>query len=58
MHGLFKGDATPLIQMERQGLIRLEMTNSRHTSIKPGKPLYRTAFVQMTKDERQTSVMS
>eukprot|EP00842_Homolaphlyctis_polyrhiza_P006294 jgi/Hompol1/6666/HPOL_005049-RA len=56
-HPIFKGDATPLTQMERQGLVILNHVNGRPYSLRVGKPIYRTAFTQMAKDEKLAATM-
>jgi hypothetical protein len=58
IHPLFKGDASPLMALERSGILSLVLANNRPQYIKPGKPLYRTAFKQMTQDTKQSAVMS
>nr|KAJ3419606.1 mitochondrial escape protein 2 [Polyrhizophydium stewartii] len=57
IHPIFKGDPSPLIQMERDGLIILDHANGRPYSLRPGKPIYRTAFKQMNEDEKLVATM-
>ncbi|KAJ1340912.1 hypothetical protein BSLG_004385 [Batrachochytrium salamandrivorans] len=57
MHAIFKGDPLPLMQMERDGLITLTHSYDRPYIVRPGKPIYRTAFTLMTKDDKLVSTM-
>ncbi|KAI0085448.1 exonuclease [Irpex rosettiformis] len=43
----FKGDETPLRQLEHAELIAINMTNGRPSSIRPGKPIYRSVFEKL-----------
>ncbi|KAJ8325077.1 mitochondrial escape protein 2 [Batrachochytrium dendrobatidis] len=57
MHPIFKGDTQALSQMERNGLITLIHSHGRPYTIRPGKPIYRSAFTLMTQDTRLVSTM-
>ncbi|KAI0698509.1 RNA12 protein-domain-containing protein [Cytidiella melzeri] len=46
----FKGDETPLRQMEHSELIAINMLNGRPSTIKPGKPVYRCVFEKLVND--------
>ncbi|KAI8913345.1 RNA12 protein-domain-containing protein [Gorgonomyces haynaldii] len=58
VHSLFKGDAAPLLQMERAGLIGLVHMNQRPQVIKAEKPLFKTAFASLMKDQKQVHIMN
>ncbi|KAI0818814.1 exonuclease [Irpex lacteus] len=46
----FKGDETPLRQLEHSELIAINMHNGRPSSIRPGKPVYRSVFEKLVHD--------
>ncbi|KAI0340659.1 hypothetical protein BDW22DRAFT_1360083 [Trametopsis cervina] len=46
----FKGDETPLRKMEHAELISINMTNGRPSTIRPGKPVYRSVFETLVHD--------
>ncbi|CDO69022.1 hypothetical protein BN946_scf184834.g29 [Trametes cinnabarina] len=46
----FKGDETPLRNMEHAELISIGTINGRPSTIKPGKPVYKYVFEQLVQD--------
>ncbi|OCH95302.1 hypothetical protein OBBRIDRAFT_878653 [Obba rivulosa] len=46
----FKGDETPLRNMEQAELIAVSTQNGRPSSIKPGKPVYKYVFERLVQD--------
>ncbi|KAI9067059.1 hypothetical protein FKP32DRAFT_1664487 [Trametes sanguinea] len=46
----FKGDETPLRNMEHAELISIGTVNGRPSTIKPGKPVYKYVFEQLVQD--------
>ncbi|KAF9036944.1 hypothetical protein BDZ89DRAFT_946218 [Hymenopellis radicata] len=46
----FKGDETPLRNMEHAELIAMGTHNGRPSTIKPGKPIFRYAFQRLAQD--------
>jgi hypothetical protein len=58
VHPLFASDPTPLLQMERAGILLLVRNHDRPYYVKPGRPLYSTAFKKMMEDTKLNSYMS
>lgn len=58
VHALFDTDPTAILEMERAGLITCIQENGRPYMIKPGRPLYKLAFIKMVEDKKLVSYMS
>jgi hypothetical protein len=56
-HALFKGNELPVQYMENAGLITIDQINGRPKIIRPGRPVYKAAFQQMTSDHKLTAFM-
>ncbi|KAI8609537.1 RNA12 protein-domain-containing protein [Chytriomyces sp. MP71] len=56
-HALFKGDESAIQAIERAGLISVGLKNGRPFSIKPGRPIYRSAFVHLQSDQKYSAIM-
>ncbi|KAJ3234871.1 mitochondrial escape protein 2 [Chytriomyces hyalinus] len=56
-HPLFKGDEAPIQAIERAGLISVGHKDGRPYTIKPGRPLYRTAFKRLESDPKYAAIM-
>jgi hypothetical protein len=57
VHALFDTDPTPILEMERAGLITCIQENGRPYMIKPGRPLFKLAFIKMAEDKKLVSYM-
>ncbi|KAJ3282971.1 mitochondrial escape protein 2 [Rhizoclosmatium sp. JEL0117] len=56
-HPLFKGDEAPIQAIERAGLISVVLKEGRPYIIKPGRPVYRTAFTRLQSDKKYAAIM-
>ncbi|KAI8811256.1 RNA12 protein-domain-containing protein [Cladochytrium replicatum] len=57
MNPLFWGDEEALSQMESAGLINVIHQNSRPSSVRAGRPVYRVAFQRMVADTKLSATM-
>ncbi|KAF9962961.1 mitochondrial escape protein 2 [Modicella reniformis] len=57
IHPLFKGDEAPFGAMEQSELISIANKNGRPFSMRPGKPIYQAAFLDILSDEGFAAVM-
>jgi hypothetical protein len=51
-HQLFKGDSLSILAMERCGIISISRGQGKELFIKPGRPLFRSAFKEMSQDSK------
>ncbi|KAJ3334144.1 mitochondrial escape protein 2 [Blyttiomyces sp. JEL0837] len=56
-HALFKGDERAIQAMERAGLISVTLMNGRPYAIRPGRPIYRSAFAHLLSDSKYAAIM-
>ncbi|KAF9582484.1 mitochondrial escape protein 2 [Lunasporangiospora selenospora] len=57
IHSLFKNDEAPFSAMEQAELISIVHKNGRPFALRPGKPIYRSAFQEILLDTGFSSVM-
>ncbi|KAF9175986.1 mitochondrial escape protein 2 [Mortierella sp. AD011] len=57
IHPLFKNDETPFSAMEQAELITIVQKNGRPLCVKPGKPIYQSAFKEIASDKSFAAVM-
>lgn len=56
-HAIFSSDTTPILAMERAGIINFNQKNERPYSVIPNRPLYTIAFQKMVDDLKLSSFM-